>query len=157
MKTIKLTAVYLFALSIGFFGAILFGMFINTASGQTDHPMPPPMAPQMGLSGICGDADYLYVMAGGKLMVYQLSDMSLMKSASLPDLPAQPKPQTSAISKTQPPFPPPHGGGPPHGLWVGNHFLYVLAGPMIYEYSIPDLVLVSSNELPKPELPKQGN
>jgi len=103
-------------------------------------------------TGICGDQQYLYVMAGGKILEYQLTDMALLRSEDLSD-PGPPK--------GAPPKRPDPGGYPPpppipHGLWAGNGSLYVLAGPFVYIYSIPDLTLQNTVQLPKPELPQAG-
>jgi hypothetical protein len=48
-------------------------------------------------------------------------------------------------------------GGPPHGLWAGNGVLYVLAGHVVCIYSVPDLSLQKTVQLPKPELPQACN
>ncbi len=107
---------------------------------------------KMPMSGISGDNDYLYVMAGGKIMAYQKGRLTLSKTVELPDLPADMLPPKPDFSSGPPPFPPPPGG-PPHGLWVSDQMLYVLAGPMMYQYSTPDLSLITSKALPKPEFP----
>lgn len=123
-------------------------------SDQTDSPKPPPMHPMMGLSGICGDADglYLYVMAGGNIFQYDIATMELKNSVDLPKpaLPHSAPPQ--GIESGQLPPPPPTVG--PHGLWIREDLLYVLAGPVIHRYSIPDLTLGNSTELPRPDPPK---
>ena len=41
-------------------------------------------------------------------------------------------------------------------FWGSNKALYVMAGPMLYQYSLPDLTLKNKVELPKPEPPKPG-
>ena len=157
MKLRKLTLVLALLLVPGFLVAGLFNAVTETAFGQSDQLLPPPpMSPKMGMSGIAGDDTHLYVMAGGKILEYQTSDMSLLKSVDLPDLPADalpPKPDFSKFDPQNgpPPFPGPHGG-PPRGLWASDTNLFVLAGPMVYEYSIPDLSLVSTTQLPKPDL-----
>ncbi|MFZ2445846.1 MAG: hypothetical protein WAW37_05775 [Syntrophobacteraceae bacterium] len=157
MEARKMTMALIFALTLSLSGAALFSCYLGAAFGATEEAVqpPPPMFPKMGLSGITGDQDYLYVLAGGKIMLYQLNDMVLVKTVDLPDPPSGALPPKPDLSQFPPPFPPPHGGGP-HGLWVGGSFLYVLAGPVIHEYSTPDLSLVSSKELPRPELPKTG-
>jgi hypothetical protein len=104
---------------------------------------------KFGLTGIFGDQQYLYIMAGGKIMQYEAAEMTLLRSVDLPEptLPAPPPKVTDAVN-----FPPPPPL--PHGLWVGNNSLYVLAGLFIYTYSVPDLTLQNTVQLPKPELPK---
>jgi len=124
-------------------------------SGQTERPFPPP--PMMGLSGICVHGEYLYVMAGGKIMEYSLDDLTTVKSSV--DLP-KPAPPTSAQmeaakSGLMPPHPPMGGG--PHGLWPADNVLYVLAGPMVYTCTIPGLSSIQAAvELQKPDLPNAG-
>jgi hypothetical protein len=113
-------------------------------------PLPPHgMFHMMGVSGICGDQQHLYVMAGGKILQYGLADLKLLKTVDLPK-PAPPK----GMEEGKLPPPPPMGG--PHGIWAGGGSLFVLAGPMIYRFSTPDLKLLTSVELPKPEHPKAG-
>lgn len=48
------------------------------------------------------------------------------------------------------PMPPPGGGG---GICTDGKYLYILQGPWIYQYTIPDLKLKTTVELPKPKLP----
>lgn len=133
--------------------ALILGLGSGTAlSGDIfDEMAPPPggMPPMMGLSGITASGQYLYVMAGGQILEYSVSDMTLVKKMDLP-APVLPSgaPPKGAESGNFPP--PPHGGGP-HGIWAGTSVLYVLAGPMVYQYSIPDLTLQKSTELPKPD------
>jgi hypothetical protein len=115
--------------------------------GMFPHRAMPPM---MG-SGIAGDKQNLYVVAGPKIMQFSLADLKLTKTVDLPK-PALPKEKEGMPC---PPPLPPMGG--PHGLWVGDGALYVVAGPMLYKFSTPDLTLKSTAELPKPEPPKAGN
>jgi len=134
--------------------AFALALFLSPASGiafvdQSEvMPLPPPM---MGLSGICADEQHLYVMAGGKIMQYGISDLGLLKTVDLPEpLPPSIAPPEEGMELDQfPPLPPPMA--PPHGLWTGNGFLFVLAGPVVYKYTTPDLSLKATVELPKPE------
>ena len=122
--------------------------------------MPPHhgMFPLMGLSGISGNQQHLYVLAGGKIMQYKLADLKLLKTVDLP----KPEPPADLKSKGKeergkcppPPHPPMAG---PQGFWVGDGALYVLAGPMLFKYSTPDLTLKTKVELPKPEFPKAAH
>jgi hypothetical protein len=122
---------------------------------------PPPhhgMFHMMGLSGISGDQQNLYVLAGGKIMQYSLVDLKLLKTVDLP----KPVPPSSLPPKGKEesgmfPPPPPFPMAGPHGLWAGDGALYVLAGPVIHRYSTPDLTFKTTVELPKPEPPKTGN
>jgi hypothetical protein len=58
-----------------------------------------------------------------------------------------------------PPPPPPHPmfGGPPPAATVcaDGKYLYVVCGPKIHQYSIPDLKLQKTVELPKPTPPEK--
>jgi hypothetical protein len=124
---------------------------------QTGDVQPPPAVfAKLGLTGISADQQYLYVMAGGKILQYKISDMTLLRSVDLPDIaPPQGPPPKPADPGKFPPHPP--MGGPPHGLWAGNGVLYVLAGPVVCIYSVPDLSLQKTVQLPKPELPLACN
>jgi len=139
-------------------GILLAAIFIagtQSLLAQNKGPQQPPMPAmfhKMGLSGLCGDKSNLYVMAGGKILEYSLSDMTLKLSVDLPDLPAPSAPPEGPVSsgKNSPP-PPPNA---PHGLYAIDGYLYVLAGPVVYRYSTPDLKLQTSVELPKPHAPQ---
>ena len=122
---------------------------------QTSCGVPPSPAVflKLGVSGVTGDPQYLYVMAGGKISLYETAGMTFIRSVDLPKptLPNDAPPQPKATDSGQfPPPPPPL----PHGLWAGNNSLYVLAGPFIYVYSVPDLNLQNTVQLPKPDLPQ---
>ncbi len=117
-------------------------------------PLPHEMFHMMGVSGLSGTQQHLYVLAGGKIMQYSLADLKLLKTVDL----VKPVPQgDNAKGKEElpPPAPAPIIG--PHGLWAGADALYVLAGPTIYKFSIPDLKLETTVELAKPELPKAAH
>ncbi|MCE5337024.1 MAG: hypothetical protein LLG06_20790 [Desulfobacteraceae bacterium] len=122
---------------------------------QTEPPSPASFH-KMGLSGICADDAYLYVMAGGKIAQYTF-DMSLVYSVAIPDPVNAPAPPPPPSDGSLMPPPPPMGGGMPHGLYASNGFLYVMAGPELHKYMIPGLVLVATVELPKPEFAQSGN
>jgi hypothetical protein len=127
------------------------------AASTEGHPPPHGMFHLMGLSGVSGDKQNLYVLAGGKIMQYGLADLKLLKTVDLPK-PVPPSHLKSKEEPGKPPPPPPFKHGPgPHGIWAGEGGLYVLAGPMIYRYSTPDLTLKTSVELPKPEPPQAGH
>lgn len=139
--------------------ALAVALILTGTPAFADPPqgMPPHhgMFHLMGLSGLSGTQQHLYVMAGGKIMQYSLADLKLLKAVDLPE----PAPPGDLKSKGKegwgkfPPPPPPHMAGP-HGLWAGDGALYVLAGPVIYKFSTPDLTLKTSGELPRPEFPK---
>lgn len=114
----------------------------HAASATTGGPPPPPMGSP---SGICSDDSMLYVVADGKIMQFQISDLSLIATLNLPRPPAPP-------SSAQYPPPPPAGGGA-HGAWITGGTLYVLAGHTVFRYSIPDLTLQAPVELPRPAPP----
>ena len=40
---------------------------------------------RFGPTGISGDQQYLYVMAGGKILEYEIAEMTLLRSVDLPD------------------------------------------------------------------------
>ncbi|MGA2404601.1 MAG: hypothetical protein ABSG91_23335 [Syntrophobacteraceae bacterium] len=120
-----------------------------------DAQPPPAVFFKLGLTGISGDQQYLYVMAGGEILQYEVAGMTLQRSVDLPDIaPPQCAPPKAPDPGKFPPHPP--MGGPPHGLWAGNGYLYVLGGPVIWIYSVPDLTLQKTVELPKPQLPQVG-
>lgn len=143
----KILIVVILCLALCWIAGTAYGQ--QTSSGSLPSPA---VFFKFGLTGIFGDQQYLYVMAGGKIMQYEAAKMTLLRSVDLPEptLPndAPPPPKVTDAGH----FPPP----PPlsHGLWVGNNSLYVLAGPFIYIYSVPDLTLRNTVQLPKPELPK---
>lgn len=127
------------------------------ASATTGGTPPPPMGPP---SGICADDSMLYVVAEGKIMQFQISDLSLIATLNLPRPPAPPEsapPPPSSVSGTsvQLPPPPPPGGGT-HGTWIADGILYVLAGHTVFRYSIPDLTLHAPIELPRPAPPAEA-
>jgi hypothetical protein len=128
---------------------------IFTATAALAGPPPgmfPPHGfhPMLGPAGITADKQNLYVLAGPKIMQYSLKDLKLLKTVDLP----KPAPPPGKEAGPCPPPPPPMAG--PQGLWAGDGSLYILAGPMLYHYSTPDLTLKNQAELPKPELPKTG-
>lgn len=137
----------------------LLAIFASAAVARTEGTAPPPPPVKFGLSGICIDPSgtYLYVLAGGKILQYQASSMSITAQADLPEFapPQSPPPPKSATADKFPP--PPHMHGAPHGLCIdptGTH-LYVLAGPAVYRYvvSTSSLTYEIKTELPKPEAP----
>lgn len=105
----------------------------------------------MGPANMVSDKQYLYVLAGPKIMLYNLGDLKLLKTV---DLPKPTPPKEKADMPFPPPFPP---GGISRMLLAADGGLYVLAGPMLYRFSTPDLTLSTTVEMPKPELPKAGN
>lgn len=124
----------------------------GAAAPASSEGGPRPMFHLLGVSGIGADHEYLYVMADGKIMQYETTTMKLMKTVTLPEPPPPPSTTPGRTDSSQPP--PPMAGA--HGLWPGDGVLYVLAGPVIYVYSTPDLTRQTTVELPKPELPQAG-
>jgi hypothetical protein len=121
-----------------------------TSASRTDYMAPPSgFGPMMRPAGMCADQQYLYAVAGGKIMQYSLSDMSLVRSVDLPELPPPPDAGTCQAGNCPPP--PPMARS--QWLLTAGGSLYVMIGPMIYRYSTPDLGLLGSVELPKPEFP----
>jgi hypothetical protein len=141
---------------IGFALSLVVSSATGPAFAQSTQKMesPPPIGHLLGLSGICVDQQYLYVMAGGKIMQYEISDIKLLRAVDLPELP--PPPQVSPKDAGSGQLPPPQMAAP-HGLCASEGFLYVLAGPLFFRYSTPDLTLQNSVELPRPRLPQAGN
>lgn len=141
-------------LSLAFISLAAGIAFAQDSSGTMPSPPFNHFNPRMGLSGLCADLQHIYVMAGGKIMEYDLAGLTIQKTIDLPELlPPSGAPPKAPESGQFPP--PPHMGGP-HGLWADENFLYVLAGPVMYRYSTPDLVLHNTVELPKPELPQNN-
>jgi hypothetical protein len=118
-------------------------------AGPPEGMFPPRgLSPMLMPSGLVADKEHLYVVVGPKIMQYGLADLKLVKTVDLPK-PELPK-EMNAM-----PCPPPHPPmGGPQGLWAGEGSLYVLAGPMLYRFSTPDLTLKTTAELPKPEPPE---
>jgi hypothetical protein len=139
---------------------LAFSVNIAVLADQTkEGPPPPPFNPKMTLSGIAGNQSNIFVMAAGKIFQYDLASMKLVKSVDLPDLappkegpPPMKEPPEKPSEQGKCPHHPPMGG-PPQGLWTSGNYLYALAGPMLYRYSLPDLKLDLSQELPRPEFP----
>jgi hypothetical protein len=144
-------------------GVFLMGiMFLGLTTGLPavshagDTPQTPGPFPMFGMAGICADQQYLYAVAGGKVLQYTLTSMSLVKTADLPE--PLPPPSVSATGMDAGACQSGNCPPPPHfarsqWLLVTGGYLYVMMGPMIHQYRTADLVLQSSVELPKPELP----
>ncbi len=68
-------------------GAALLALMLTVASAlagspegmNAGHGMPP-----MGPGGIAADKQYLYVLAGPKIMQFNLNDLSILKTVDLP-------------------------------------------------------------------------
>lgn len=103
---------------------------------------------RLGPASLTADKQHLYILAGPKILQYSLADLKLVKTVDLP----KPAPPQGKDAMPFPPPPLPLAG--PHGVWAGDGFLYALAGPMLFQYSLPDLTLKKTAELPKPEFPK---
>jgi hypothetical protein len=128
---------------------ILTSVLASAAPPEGMFPFP-GLHSMMRSSGLVADKQHLYVVVGSKIMQYDLADLKLLKTVDLPK-PALPKEQEAR------PCPPPHPPmGGPQGLWAGDGSLYVLAGPMLYRFSTPDLTIKTTAELPKPEPPRAG-
>lgn len=125
--------------------------FAGPPEGMSPPPGMYPMMGPMGPAAMTSDKQHLYVLVGPKIIQYSLGDLKLLKTI---DLPKPEPPKEKAAMPCPPPFPP-KGGSP--ALWAGDGSLYVLAGPMLYRFSTPDLALKTAAELPKPEPPKAGN
>lgn len=151
---------------------IAVALFLSLAAGAVlahgPEGMPPPgIFPGMGFSGIAADQQYIYVMAGGKIMQYGAGDMKLLKTVDLPQpAPPQGAPSQGAQPQGAPPQGPPpgppcgppmmgfHGPQAPHGLCAAGGSLYVLAGHTVYKYNPADMTVKGSFNLPEPEPPR---
>ena len=154
-------------------GLMLFMLLISAAGAFAQQAYgPPPVA------GLCTDGQSLFVMAGNTLYQYSAADLVLETTVALPKLAPPPnsdnQTQTSGImarwseqvknikaqvsskissdisgdNQTQPP-PPPQGSG----LCTDGTYLFMLRGHSIQQYSVADMTLVKSVDLPKPEPP----
>lgn len=130
---------------------------LPTVSHAGDMPPAPGPFPTFGMTGICADQQYLYAVAGGKVLQYTLTSMSLVKTADLPE-PVPPPPvsgtETDGAACQSGTCPPPPHFARSQWLTVTGGYLYVMIGPMIHQYRTSDLVLQGSVELPKPEFPE---
>lgn len=137
-------SVMLFILLIGTTGA-----FAQQAIGQP----PPPSS-----SGICMSGEYLYVLSDFSIHKYTASDLSLETSIELPRpaLPESSDNQTQTAAGA-----PPEGMGPPtaagSGMCTDGEYLFVLSGKTLQQYTIADMSLVQSVELPQPALQTTSN
>jgi hypothetical protein len=153
--------------------ALMLFMLLISAAGafaqQGNGPPPPPPG-----AGLCTDGQYLFVMAGDTLYQYAAADLSLVATVALPKLAPPPDSDNqtqpskfmarwgekvknkrekvsgdvSSDNQTQPP-PPPAGAG----LCTDGEYLFMLRGHSIQQYTVADMTLVKSVELPKPEPP----
>jgi hypothetical protein len=158
--------------------AFILSLLVFYASGAYAQQGPPQGPPPPPASGITTDGLYLFVMSGDSLYQYSSSDLSLVTTVKLPR-PAPPEDNNTQMSssalgsrwaekfakirakfssadaaagsdnQTQPPPPPPGGSG----LCTDGTYLFKLRGHSISQYTIADMTLVKSVELPKPELP----
>ncbi len=152
MNKQKILFALLFALALTLALSWLMGVSL---AKTTDRPQPPPHH-RHGASGICGDQQFLYVVLGGRIIQYGLTDLRLVQTVDLPKpaLPSTaPKDESEDFSELPPP--PPMGG--PGGCWTGEGALFVLAGPMLHRYITPGLTLDATVELPKPAPPQTSN
>ncbi|MCP4689222.1 MAG: hypothetical protein GY859_14300, partial [Desulfobacterales bacterium] len=114
-----------------------------------------------GPSGHAADGQYLYVVAQGSISQYSLVDLSLQATVDLPE------PELEEIDPTEPPAEPtdpaegegdlndlqsnppeasenPARRGGPSGVFVEGDYLYILHGGAIFQYTLPDLVLLNT-------------
>ena len=120
------------------------------AGRDADIQPPPPL--NMLVMGMCTDQQYLYAVTAGKIAQYKLSDMTLVKTVDLPEpLPPSSTPPVAPEPGKGPHFPPPFARS--NWLLSNAGSLYVMVGPVVYKYSLPDLSLQTAVDLPKPDLP----
>ena len=157
--------------------ALMFFMLLISAAGafaqQGNGPPPPPPG-----AGLCTDGQSLFVMTGDTLYQYSAADLVLVTTVALPKLapPTDSDNQTqtskfmarwaekvksirsqvsskissdvSGDNQTQPP--PPQQGS---GLCTDGTYLFMLRGHSLQQYTVADMTLVKSVDLPKPEPP----
>ncbi len=131
---------------------MLFMLLISAAGAYAQQVNGPPPAG----AGLCADGQYLFVMAGDAMYQYSIADLSLVNTVALPKLASPPdsdnqirgkvSSDVSSDNQTQPP-PPPAGSG----LCTDGTYLFMLRGQSIHQYTVSDMTLVKSVELPKPE------
>ena len=122
--------------------------------GRQGNRKPPCPMP----SGTCTDGQYLYVLQGPVIHQYELSDLTLKNTVELP----RPQPQEDMSLKSQGGYA--FGRGrksrcnrPPRAqACTDGQNLYVVAGPLIFQYTLPDLTLSKTVELSKPDLPENA-
>ncbi|MHC1743213.1 MAG: hypothetical protein AB9873_09315 [Syntrophobacteraceae bacterium] len=140
------------------------GVVWGATTTQTERKGPPPPGFfMMGMSDLASDDNALYVLAGGRILIYALNDLNEpIGTVELPKPePPSDLPPAGASSGS---FPPHHPPMPPGGgLCVKSGTLYVLAGPVIHVYKTaesdasPGLTYASTFSLPVPEPPALSN
>jgi hypothetical protein len=157
MKMSKITIGVALTLVVGLAAA---GVFAQPPMGMGPQPPmgmgpPPHMFHMPGQPGIHADQQHVYVLAGDKIMQYAVGDMKPEKTVTLPEPtpPAGAAPEGTEPGRQQPPR---HRMGGPQTLYGSGGFLYVVAGPTIYRYGIPDLTLKNTVQLPDPKCPQAG-
>ena len=149
--------------------ALMLSMMLVSEEGALAHKDNGSQPLPVG-SGLCTDGEYLFVMAGDTLYQYSVEDLSLVTTVALPK-PVQPQDNNNQTQPSQlmerwaekiknlrdkvssdnqalPP-PPPTGSG----ICTDGPHLFMLRGDTIYQYTISNMTLVKSAELPKPEPP----
>lgn len=155
--------------------ALMFFMLLISAAGsyaQQGNGPPPP--PHPAGAGLCTDGQYLFVMAGDTMYQYAAADLFLIATVALPKIAPPPDSDNqthpskfmarwgekvknirgkvsgdvSSENQNQPP-PPPAGAG----LCTDGTYLFMLRGHSIQQYTVADMALVKSIDLPKPEPP----
>lgn len=138
--------------------ALISVLLLSAVNGLCQPAGPPPPMPPMslraqGATAIFGEGQYLYVLAGGKLLEYKIDTMTLIHSVKLNGgtVGAVPSSANREVSPMRMPFPP----LPAQSLWAGGGKVFVLAGPVICVFKSPDLTREKTVMLPGPK-PPQG-
>ncbi len=119
-------------------------LICGSAWAQTETgPTPPP--PDMK-SALCTDGTYLYVGMGRFVFQYDMTDSSLINTLELEELePVETR--DDATGESEPPLRAPMVSG----ISTDGARLYVLVGPLVHQYSLPDLEFLEYFQIPKPE------
>jgi hypothetical protein len=99
-------------------------------------PFPPPPAQCLAYEG------YLYVLVGPSVLQYQVTDMSLKTTVTLP----APEDSWQVSSSSQKPPRPPM-----LSMVIDDGHLYLVTPGYVFQYSLPGLALENQKALPKPE------
>ena len=131
-------------------------------AGLNTQNRKPPRDPKPVPSGICTNGQYLYILDGKVIHQYTLDNLTLMNTVEIP----APEPPTDITPSQRgkqnfeagqgPRGRKPHPGPGPSGFCTTGQSLYVMQGKSIYQYTLNDLTLMNTAELPTPEPPEEA-